>query len=197
MAWLHSWQHHWMGILILWECSLKPWQRSTHRKRYASFTTVQTTYCTASHCLDNTSSYKVYTIIVAQIVPSEPTLTACFCSQRGWTALHLAAQEGKIDVVRLLTEAKAKVNIQTKVYMHNYIICLVFTPTFTLTSSEESNIKLLTIVATIIHLYMYIQHVSIALYHWILCAFLLMCYACMIDLHNCRKPYCLYNNEKH
>ena len=40
----------------------------------------------------------------------------CFCPQRGWTALHLAAQEGKVDVVRLLTEAKAHVNIQTEVY---------------------------------------------------------------------------------
>ena len=38
-------------------------------------------------------------------------------SQDGWTALHLAAQEGKVDVLRLLvTEAQALVNIQTKVY---------------------------------------------------------------------------------
>ena len=40
----------------------------------------------------------------------------CFCPQNGWTALHLAAQEGKVDVVRLLTEAQAQVNIQTEVY---------------------------------------------------------------------------------
>ena len=40
----------------------------------------------------------------------------CFCPQDGWTALHLAAQGGKVDVVRLLTEAKAHVNIQTEVY---------------------------------------------------------------------------------
>ena len=41
--------------------------------------------------------------------------------QDGWTALHLAAQEGKVDVVRLLTESQAQVNIQTEVYIHVYI----------------------------------------------------------------------------
>ena len=40
-------------------------------------------------------------------------------SQDGWTALHMAAQEGKVDVVRLLlTEAQALVNIQNKVHSH-------------------------------------------------------------------------------
>ena len=33
----------------------------------------------------------------------------------------MAAQEGKVDVVRLLTEAKADVNIQTEVYIYMYI----------------------------------------------------------------------------
>ena len=42
----------------------------------------------------------------------------CFCAQNGFTALHLAAQEGKVDVVRLLTEARAQLNIQTKVNVH-------------------------------------------------------------------------------
>ena len=38
-------------------------------------------------------------------------------TQDGWTALHMAAQEGKVDVVRLLlTEAQTLVNIQNKVY---------------------------------------------------------------------------------
>ena len=37
------------------------------------------------------------------------------CAQDGWTALHLAAQEGKVDVMKLLTEAQAQVNIRTKV----------------------------------------------------------------------------------
>ena len=38
-------------------------------------------------------------------------------TQDGWTALHLAAHEGKVDVVRLLlTEAQTLVNIQNKVY---------------------------------------------------------------------------------
>ena len=41
-----------------------------------------------------------------------------FFPQDGWTALHMAAQEGKVDVVRLLTEAKAHVNIQTEVHVH-------------------------------------------------------------------------------
>ena len=41
-------------------------------------------------------------------------------SQDGWTALHLAAHNGKVDVVRLLlTEAQALVNIQTKVHSHH------------------------------------------------------------------------------
>ena len=40
----------------------------------------------------------------------------CMSPQNGWTALHLAAQKGKVDVVRLLTEAQAQVNIQTEVH---------------------------------------------------------------------------------
>ena len=43
-------------------------------------------------------------------------LTPYFSSQNGFTALHLAAQEGKVDVVRLLTEAQAQINIQTEVH---------------------------------------------------------------------------------
>ena len=42
----------------------------------------------------------------------------CLCPQDGWTALYAAAREGKVDVVRLLTEAQALVNIRTKVYTH-------------------------------------------------------------------------------
>ena len=44
-------------------------------------------------------------------------LTVCFSLQYGWTALHMAAREGKVDVVRLLTESEAQVNIQAEVYM--------------------------------------------------------------------------------
>ena len=45
-------------------------------------------------------------------------------TQNGWAALHLAAQEGKVDVVRLLlTEAQTLVNIQNKVHKQ----CLQFT----------------------------------------------------------------------
>ena len=39
-----------------------------------------------------------------------------FCPQAGLTALHLAAREGKVDVVRVLTEAKAHINIQSVVH---------------------------------------------------------------------------------
>ena len=39
-----------------------------------------------------------------------------FCPQTGATALFMAAQEGKIEVVRILIEAKALINIQKKVY---------------------------------------------------------------------------------
>ena len=52
-------------------------------------------------------------------------MTVCFCPQDGWTALHLAAQEGKVDVVRLLTESHAQVNIQTKVHVHVHTLCHV------------------------------------------------------------------------
>ena len=41
------------------------------------------------------------------------------CPKGGWTALHLAAQEGKVDVVKLLIDAEAQVNIQIKV-PYNY-----------------------------------------------------------------------------
>ena len=41
-------------------------------------------------------------------------------TQDGGTALHMAAREGRVDVVRLLlTEAQALVNIQTKVHSHH------------------------------------------------------------------------------
>ena len=36
-------------------------------------------------------------------------------SQDVWTALHLAAQEGKVDVARELIKAGAKINLQTVV----------------------------------------------------------------------------------
>lgn len=36
-------------------------------------------------------------------------------TQNGETALHLAAQEGKVDAVRVLTVAQAKINTQTEV----------------------------------------------------------------------------------
>ena len=38
--------------------------------------------------------------------------------QDGWTALHVAAAEGRVDVARLLTESQAQVNIQTEVHVH-------------------------------------------------------------------------------
>ena len=52
-------------------------------------------------------------------------LTVCWCSQDGLTALHLAAQEGRVDVVRLLTEAQAQVNIQDEVCIYTMgTICM-------------------------------------------------------------------------
>ena len=60
----------------------------------------------------HTSSHTVsllYTAVLGEV-------TVCLCPQNGWTALHLAAKEGKVDVVRLLTEAQALVNIQTEVH---------------------------------------------------------------------------------
>ena len=44
------------------------------------------------------------------------TLTV-LCPQDGWTALHLAVQKGKVDVVILLIDAGAQVNIQTEVQL--------------------------------------------------------------------------------
>ena len=45
------------------------------------------------------------------------------------TALHMAAREGKVDVVRLLlTEAQALVNIQTKVHSRLMIGLLLSVP---------------------------------------------------------------------
>ena len=64
--------------------------------------------------LHNTSSQTVslYTAEIGEV-------TVFVSTQNGWTALHLAAQEGKVDVVRLLvTEAQALVNIQMEVRSH-------------------------------------------------------------------------------
>ena len=42
--------------------------------------------------------------------------TGVFCPQYGFTALYMAAQEGKVEVVRLLMEAKALMNIPAQVH---------------------------------------------------------------------------------
>ena len=69
----------------------------------------------------NTSSY---TVLLYIAVLDE--LTACLYTQDGWTALHLAAQEGKVDVVRLLTEAQVQINIQTEVHtLYTIMSCLM------------------------------------------------------------------------
>ena len=64
-------------------------------------------------------------------------------SQDGWTALHMAAQEGKVDVVRLLvTEAQALVNIQTKVHSHHIMTLstvLLSVPLMLATRAENVN----------------------------------------------------------
>ena len=73
--------------------------------------------------LYNTSSYAVLLYIAVL-----DELTVCLCTQTGWTALHLAAQEGKGDVIRLLTEAQAQINIQTEVHtctLYTIMSCLM------------------------------------------------------------------------
>ena len=51
----------------------------------------------------------------------------CFSPQDGFTALHMAAQEGKVDVVKVLTEAKAHVNAQDEVRFYVLSTNLEFT----------------------------------------------------------------------
>ena len=63
--------------------------------------------------LHNTSSYTVSLYIHVAVLGE---LTVCLCPQHGQTALYLAAEAGKLDVVRLLTEAQAQVNIQDEVH---------------------------------------------------------------------------------
>ena len=70
--------------------------------------------------------------------------SGCVCPQDGWTALHLAAQEGRVDVVRVLTEAGAQLNILTKVHVHSITIsvttCLHRRETKLLTSLDQRDI---------------------------------------------------------
>ena len=42
--------------------------------------------------------------------------------QDGWTALHMAAQEGKVEVVKVLLESQANVNMQPEVIPCKYIL---------------------------------------------------------------------------
>ena len=65
----------------------------------------QAKVCCSYHSQHNIFSYKM-------------KMQLTFCSQHGWTALHAAAENGKVDVVRLLIEAKAHVDIKTKVHIH-------------------------------------------------------------------------------
>ena len=67
--------------------------------------------------LYNTSSYTVLLYI--------DELTACLYTQDGFNALYMAAHEGKVDVVRLLTEAQAQINIQTEVHTLYIPLCHV------------------------------------------------------------------------
>ena len=43
--------------------------------------------------------------------------TTVLCPQDGATALHLAAEVGKVDVVRLLIDTEAQVNVQAEVHI--------------------------------------------------------------------------------
>ena len=64
-------------------------------------------------------------------------------TQDGWTSLHLAAQEGKVDVVRLLlTEAQALVNIQMEVHSYHIMTLstvLLSVPLMLATRAENVN----------------------------------------------------------
>ena len=73
--------------------------------RYAVPTTSKNTL----HSIISSHTVSLYTAVLGEV-------TVCLCPQNGATALHLAALEGKVDVVRLLTEAQAQVNIQTEVH---------------------------------------------------------------------------------
>ena len=48
--------------------------------------------------------------------------------QDGLTALHMAVHERKVDVVKLLIEAKAHVDIPTKVHIHviSYVVYILY-----------------------------------------------------------------------
>ena len=67
-------------------------------------------YHQKTHCTQHMTTHTVwlYTAVLGEV-------TVCYSPQDGATALHLAAQEGRVDVVRLLTEAQALVNIRKKV----------------------------------------------------------------------------------
>ena len=45
-----------------------------------------------------------------------PVVLDIYMLQNGWTALHLAAQQENVDVVQLLTEGGAQVNLQAEVH---------------------------------------------------------------------------------
>ena len=67
-------------------------------------------YHQKTHCTQHITTHTVwlYTAVLGEV-------TVCYCPQNGTTALHMAAQEGKVDVVRILTDAQALVNIRKKV----------------------------------------------------------------------------------
>ena len=71
--------------------------------------------CSTSRKTLHRTSHRHRVLLYKEQLATHGEFIVCFCAQDGWTALHLAAQEGKVDVVRLLTEAQARVNIQTKV----------------------------------------------------------------------------------
>ena len=95
-----------MDILMLYKHWLRLRHRSTHRKRYAVPTTRKHT---SSHTVS------LYTAVLGEV-------TVCLCPQDGRTALHMAVKKGKVDVVRLLTEAQALANIWTKVLYRSTLI---------------------------------------------------------------------------
>jgi len=59
------------------------------------------------------SSNKFCQVSTAHVCSITYTRTCTHISQAGWTALHLAAQGGHVDVVELLLEAKADPELRT------------------------------------------------------------------------------------
>ena len=83
MAGLHSWQHHFMDMLILWECSLRLKHRSTHRMRYMYMYTVPITRKHTAQCVYSGTSPNGHLTI------ADTSLIRTQYSGPDWTSVNL------------------------------------------------------------------------------------------------------------